>query len=93
MASDLSFVTDSAQSDTVELSVQSIRNGLAEGSLTYAWRSIEAQNASLIVLGELSYGQELDYPLFDLIKSIVVPIEDLRSLDRVQIFLLTDVPG
>ena len=77
MTSDLSFITDSAQGDTVELSVQSICNGLAEGSLTYTWRSIEAQNASLIVLSELSYSQELDDPLFDLIKSIVVPVEDL----------------
>ena len=93
MASDLSFITDSTQSDTVELSVQSICNGLAEGSLTYTWRSIEAQNASLIVLSELSYSQELDDPLFDLIKSIVVTVEDLRSLYRVQIFLLTDIPG
>ena len=93
MASDLSLVTDAAESHSVELSVQGVCDGLAEGRLTDTWWSIETQNASLIVLSELADRQKLDDSLFDLIEAVVITIKLLLGLERVQVLLLTNVPG
>ena len=52
---------------------------------------MEAQDRSLVVLGQLTHRQELDDSIFDLLKPVVVRLELLLRLGRVQVLGLLDV--
>jgi len=54
---------------------------------------MQAHDGSLVVLLQLSDGQELNYPFLNLIKAEVVTVEDALGFLRIKVLFLADAPG
>src|SRR5688572_13754965 len=83
MSADLGLVANAAERDAHELPRHRSRNRLAKRGLADAWRAHEAEDGALHVAFELADGEVFDDALFDLVEVVVVLVENLARLDRI----------
>ena len=86
MAADLRLVTYAAERQPHELSSGGAGDGLGQRGLAHSGRPDKAQNGATGLLDQLTNGQELQDPLFDLDQTVVVLVEDsLRPVNVAQL--------
>ena len=87
MAADLRFVAHAAERDAHELAVHRPRDRLAERGLADARRADEAEDRPLHrspFAASASHRQVLDDALLDLVEIVVILVEHLARLDRIE---------
>ncbi len=87
------FILQPAQGHAAILAPQCLSDGLPEGCLSDTGRSIKTEDRSFHVVLELKHGKVLDDPLFHLLKTMMVAIEDLPGLFEVETVLGELPPG
>ena len=93
MALDLSLVPHAAERKAVELSVQGLGNGLADGCLADPGRAHKTDNRTGYIPLHLPGTDKFQYPVFYVIKPVVVPVEYLFRLGDIVIIFRIDAPG
>ena len=92
MATNFGLIAHTTERHSIELAVESFSDRFAQGGLAHTWRSIEAEDAALIIFSKLAHSQELYDPLLDLIQTVVILVQDYLSLGGIEVLLLTRVP-
>jgi hypothetical protein len=84
VAFDLSNVRQSTDREPEELSIQGPSNRLANGGLSYTRRTNETNNLTLYGTTKLADSQKFEDPVLDILKSIMIFIQNLlRMGDRI----------
>ena len=93
VTSDLGFVANAAQSDTLDLAPDSRADRLRDRRLSDAWRTYEAEYLTLYVWRKLAHCEILDDALLYLVKTVVVAVERLFNVLYVDLVLRGFAPG
>ena len=92
MATNFSLVAHTTERHTIELAVEGFSDRFAQGGLAHTRRSVEAEDAALIIFSKFAHSQELDNPLLYLIQAVMIPVQDQLCFGGIEVFLLTCVP-
>ena len=92
MPADFSFVADSAQAHARELATERICNRLAEAGFTHTWRAKKAKDRPSALRIQFSNSKIFDQSAFDFFEPVMIAIEDLLSLVKIEIVLTHLLP-
>ena len=93
MAADLGLVVDAAEGEADAPASRRPGDGLGDTGLARARRADEAEKAPFHLGRELAHGEVLQDPFLDLFQTVVVGVEHLARLLRVDGLLRADAPG
>src|SRR5262249_30897382 len=87
MSADFRFIAHPTQTNPHKLAAERVGDRLAEAGLTNAWWPEKGKDRAVSLRIKFSYGQIFDQPLLDLFKIVVIAIEDLLRLIKIEIVL------
>ena len=92
VSANLRFVPDAAQGHSDKIPVDGSGNRLGNGRFSDSRRSYKAQNRPLQALRELNHCQVFQYPFLDLFQSMMILIENLFRLGKIDVSFLFLMP-
>src|SRR5262249_60664124 len=92
MAADFRLVAHATKRDADEFATSGLGDRLAERGLADAGRAYQAQDRARQLIGALLHGEILDDPFLDLLKAVMVGVEDLLAERKILLDLRLFVP-
>src|SRR5215470_982144 len=92
MAADFRFVAHATERDADEFATSGLGDRLAERGLADAGRAYQAQDRARQLIGALLHGEILDDPFLDLLKAVMVGVEDLLGERKILLDLRLFIP-
>src|SRR3990172_9009692 len=92
MTANIRLIVDPAKTLAHELTIHRPSDTLPEGGLSYSRRTDQAQDRALPLRHELANGEKLNDALFYFFKTVVVSVQNLARLRKVNFFFGENAP-